>query len=751
MAIDSSLITRKKVRSNYNQNLINRGITIPAGIYLGEVTQNDDPNNYGRIKVHIFRFFTAITPDKESDEANLGSLWCQRIIPFGGTTNQGGATSSSYGILGPAPDVGNKVIVAYTGDYTAGIVLGVLPDLIRQTSNTTGGSVAQTSEGVKAAFEPQVDGSQEPRPTTPSTALDFLQDDTIRGPQRPNPRNMGMSDRRGNALTLSPGDEEDNTGSGVRLKTSQGSQIVMDDRTGTIYINNRSGTSWIEMNNNGDIDIFCQGTFSVNAVGGFNFHTANNFAVQADEAINMKSLGGGGIKIQSAEGNIDMNSLLEFRITAQGGQLHVNTGGNILLSSRAQIHLNGPTADRAQTPAIANQLGNKGVTQSISGRVPESEPWRGHLDYSPDADRSGNPNEYSTAPGAGVNPQRAGNQFQPIPEDASDLVFWDNNVDRRIDRKIFDAVESIAREYGKPFRITKAYIEPSRSGGTSEADNSLHMTGRAVDIVHASGNPNMSKTQIFQLIDLAKSNGIGGIGIYSDNRPDAPLANKMHLDLGRERIWGRCSDGTLSYDCLPQIIKDRAEELGYNPDIPAQDSSIANSDRTPSRQLTNAQVDEILGGEAPSKARASAEEYLGRPMSDAEWDNLVAATVAESLPNSPKEQAYVMAVILNRTRNPGYPDNVIDVLNQPLQFQAVTGTPQNPTPSPSFTNPSRSQIASTIDGVTTYLDSAPQNWNNFTANNPAAYGPGTNIGFLYNMRRNGGNQVVGGTIFGNAS
>jgi hypothetical protein len=577
---------QKKVRPQYNQNLINRGVTIPAGIYLGEVTSNEDPDGYGRIKVLVYKLFPAIVPDNpsgetESEQSDLGSLWCQRVTPFGGVTAQGGPTSTSYGVLGPPPDVGNTVIVAYTGDYKSGIIMGVLPDLIRQDSANTGKPAGQTQEGVGAAFEPQEDGTRQSRPITPGTAQDFLKDDTIRGPQRPNPNNMGMTDRTGNAISLSPGDPEDNTGSGIRIVTSQGSQIVMDDRTGTIYINNRSGTSWLEMNNNGDVDLYCQGTFSVNAVGGFNFHTANNFSVQADEAINMKSLGGGGIKIQSAEGSIDMNSLLDFNLTAQGGQLQVNTGGNILLSSRAQIHLNGPTADRAKTPSIANQLGNKGVTQSISGRVPEPEPWRGHLDYSPDADSSGNPNEYSTAPGAGVNPQRAGNQYQPIAEDASDLVFWDDNVDRRINPDLFSSVEAIAREYGKPFRITKGYIEPSRSGGTSEADNSMHMKGEAVDIVHASGIPNMTKTQIFQLIDLARSNGIGGIGIYSDARPDAPLANKMHFDLGRDRIWGRCNDGTLSYDCLPQIIKDRAEELGYNPDIPAEDSKSSNITEPP--------------------------------------------------------------------------------------------------------------------------------------------------------------------------
>lgn len=591
MAMKSVNRFQTRVRSQFNQNLTNSGINLPAGIYLGEVTQNVDPdypNTNPRIKVHIFSLFPSIYPQNQGStttgEPELGSIWCQRILPFGGITAQGGDTATSFGVLGPPPDVGNTVIVGYTGDYASGIILGVLPDLQKQESVTTGGPSSVNNEGIGPSFEPTRTGDRTARPIVSGSAEDLLQDDTLRGRPRPNGFNMGMSDRTGNTLTLSPGDSEDGTGGGVRLRTAQGSQIMMDDRTGNIYINNRSGTGWMELNNNGDFDVYCQGTFSVRAVGGFNFHTDNNFSAQADESINLKSLGGGGVKIQAAGGNIDMDSLNDLKITAQGGELHVNTGGNILLTSRAQIHLNGPTAERADPPIVANQLGNTGVTESISGRVPEQEPWRGHADFSPDADAfsgsGGTGGNYSTYGGNGVDPSRVGNQYASLTQTPSDWVFWQDGVDGRINPELFSAIENIARGYGKAFEITKGYIEPSRAGGTSPADNSMHMTGDAVDIVHAQGSPEMTIAMIETIIELAKENGIGGIGVYNGRRPDAPFANKLHFDLGRERIWGECDNGSLQYECLPDAIQDYAEKQGYDPEIPSNDTSF-NVDNAP--------------------------------------------------------------------------------------------------------------------------------------------------------------------------
>jgi peptidoglycan hydrolase-like protein with peptidoglycan-binding domain len=147
-------------------------------------------------------------------------------------------------------------------------------------------------------------------------------------------------------------------------------------------------------------------------------------------------------------------------------------------------------------------------------------------------------------------------------------------------------------------------------------------------------------------------------------------------------------------------------------------------------------------------AKKSAEDFLGREMSDSEWNYLVRATIAEASPNT-TEQGYVMAVILNRARE-GYngDTNVIDILKQRNQFQAVTGTRFSPGPSRNFTrNPSGATLRSIANAAVKVLPNADKSYMNFTAADPSAYGPGTNIAFLRKMIKGGGKKI-GGTIFG---
>lgn len=148
-------------------------------------------------------------------------------------------------------------------------------------------------------------------------------------------------------------------------------------------------------------------------------------------------------------------------------------------------------------------------------------------------------------------------------------------------------------------------------------------------------------------------------------------------------------------------------------------------------------------------ARRSAEKFLGRDIEAEEWDMLLRATFAEASPNT-KEQGYVMAVILNRARSGRYGGKGIDdVLKAKNQFQAVTGTSADGNrPSQNYLNgPSGRSLNSILTAAVNVLPSAPKDIYRFTSNNPAAYGPGTNIGYLRQLRNEPRAQVIGGTIF----
>ena len=148
------------------------------------------------------------------------------------------------------------------------------------------------------------------------------------------------------------------------------------------------------------------------------------------------------------------------------------------------------------------------------------------------------------------------------------------------------------------------------------------------------------------------------------------------------------------------------------------------------------------------KAKSIVEQFHGSKISDSDWDMLVRATFAEASPH-PGERAGVMAVILNRVRSSRYPNTIPAVLTQTNQFQSVTGTPANRTPSRHYTRtPSDSAMAKLADAITQYMPSANRSWLNFTSAVSAAYGAGTNIGFMHKVAKSPGAKKIGKTWFG---
>lgn len=167
-----------------------------------------------------------------------------------------------------------------------------------------------------------------------------------------------------------------------------------------------------------------------------------------------------------------------------------------------------------------------------------------------------------------------------------------------------------------------------------------------------------------------------------------------------------------------------------------------------------------FGGAENDRAREVAEEYLGRSISDEDWEQLIRATWAESTDN-PRELAAVMGVILNRVRTNfnNYGSSIRAQLRAPAQFQAVTGTRTGPRdsegrrtwtgPSDRYKDPNIGNgVQRTAQAVINHLADANRSWMNFTANDLAAYGDGTDPEFRGRVASSRGSQVIGGTVFG---
>ena len=73
----------------------------------------------------------------------------------------------------------------------------------------------------------------------------------------------------------------------IRLRSSNGgAQVPMDDKHGFIFITNQKGNVFIEINNEGNVDIHSTNSFSVASDADINFHAKGDFNVHAEGDIN---------------------------------------------------------------------------------------------------------------------------------------------------------------------------------------------------------------------------------------------------------------------------------------------------------------------------------------------------------------------------------------------------------------------------------------------------------------------------------
>lgn len=113
-----------------------------------------------------------------------------------------------------------------------------------------------------------------------------------------------------------------------------------------------------------------------------------------------------------------------------------------------------------------------------------------------------------------------------------ELLLRDFRTDQihAIDVNLLDTLHALAEQCtSSTFEVISGYRSPATNAelqATTEgvASNSLHVTGRAVDV-------RMSGFETARLRDAALALGRGGVGYY-------PQSDFIHLDTGRVRSWG---------------------------------------------------------------------------------------------------------------------------------------------------------------------------------------------------------------------
>ncbi len=392
-------------------------------IYTGFVKDNTDGQRMGRLAVWI--------PDLGGDPTNQTSwITVSYASPFAGATNPAAlnaqnahSAQQSYGLWMVPPDLENEVLVCFVnGDIGRGywfacvwqqnmnhMVPGIAADVTTDTTLKSQGVLPPVIEYNKLNTQKVVNPPRPPfTPLTDGLSAEGLLRDFERGPSSTSARRetpsqvFGLLSPRGNSLSIDDNAQNEY----IRMRTRSGTQVLIHETTGYVYINSKSGNAWIEISDAG-VDIYSANSVSIRAQQDFNVRADRNIIFDAGGSINLRA--GGDVTIQ-ANKTIQAGAATEMVLSVSGGNLVLgasqdmlcNAMGNLRSQSGADTTMkaagnfvrnatlisdNGATAPSiaAVTPqgpqgtsVIDIQNGKTSTLNTIVSRMPSHEPWPGH-------------------------------------------------------------------------------------------------------------------------------------------------------------------------------------------------------------------------------------------------------------------------------------------------------------------------------------------------------------------------------------
>ncbi len=358
------------------------------GIYHGVIKDTADSDRMGRMRVWIPEF-------KNPSDLESSWIYVSYMSPFAGSTasehetddyKSFDSTKKSYGLWMVPPTKDTVVIVGFLGgDINHGVLMGCL---YHQEKNFTVPGIPSATNygGTGPAAERNINDPQEtlrPKHDSMADALDTqgLTSDAIRGTTTSGARRESPSRVFG---VLTPGQHQfvmddgsnEGTDSMIRFRTRNGAQIMINDEHGMIYIISRDGYNWVELGNDGKIDVYAKGSISMHSAEDVNIHADNNVNIHGGNSVNVLSQGKDGIKIDAMAGKFELYSKQDYTLESDVNG-NIKTMGQFAVQA-ARLDLNSGSVQPAKKLKLKNLTGNTTTATSICPRVPEEEPWDNH-------------------------------------------------------------------------------------------------------------------------------------------------------------------------------------------------------------------------------------------------------------------------------------------------------------------------------------------------------------------------------------
>ena len=293
------------------------------GVFLGFIKEATDVQRNGRLRVWIPEFGSA--PDNPAGWTPVS--YCS---PFAGATNVGtisntdthsfDQTQTSYGMWMIPPDINNEVLVMFiNGDSSRGVWIGCLynqfmnnmiPGMASDAKNWEyPGKVIPVAEYNKwddidvpdTAIKPYEKtkfkgvGNQglinDPERGTTTSGARREAPSTVFGIITPGPiidptvTSDKFRRKGGSSFIMDDGDNTEY----IQLVTKTGAQIRLDETNGFVYLLNRDGTAWIQMDQGGNIDIFSALSISLRGQKDINIRADRNVNIEAGQNVYIKA------------------------------------------------------------------------------------------------------------------------------------------------------------------------------------------------------------------------------------------------------------------------------------------------------------------------------------------------------------------------------------------------------------------------------------------------------------------------------
>ena len=168
--------------------------------------------------------------------------------------------------------------------------------------------------------------------STPGRAIydNFSDENAQQELESKRPADVAVIGRRGgHTLVMDDGDLEGQD-TLVRIRTAKGHQITMSDDGNCFYICHANGQTWVELGQEGTVDIFSTNSVNVRTQGTINLHADQDINLYAGGNFNVKSKNN--LNLQT-DAEFTLGAKKDFTVFASSG-IGIKTNGTLALKSK---------------------------------------------------------------------------------------------------------------------------------------------------------------------------------------------------------------------------------------------------------------------------------------------------------------------------------------------------------------------------------------------------------------------------------